>query len=62
MTKEEVLGALRKYCLPLFNPATSLAAVATPPGKLEATIEGLHELGFEVERRSVDEFVIECSE
>lgn len=62
MTKEEVLAALKQYCLPLFDPATSIAAVATPPGKLEATIEGLRELGYEVERRSVDEFVIASSE
>lgn len=56
VTKDEVISVIRKYCLPLFSPASSVAVVASPPGKVEATIKGLRELGYDVEQRETDEF------
>lgn len=46
VTEDEVLAALRKYCLPLFDPSESLAFVVTPPSMLASMMEGLNDLGF----------------
>ena len=54
VTKDEILDALKKYCLPLFNPESSIAVVVTAPGKVDTTVEGLTTLGFEVEKRAVE--------
>ena len=54
VTKDEILDALKKYCLPLFNPESSIAVVVTAPGKVDTTVEGLITLGFEVEKRAVE--------
>ena len=54
VTKNEILDALRKYCLPLFNPKSSIAVIVTAPGKVDATVEGLTSLGFEIEKRAVE--------
>ena len=53
VTKAEVLGALRKYVLDVFNPATSIAISVSAPGKVASTVEGLKEIGFDVETREV---------
>ena len=52
ITKSDVLAALKKYFLPLFDAETSVAVVATAPGKVRSTMDGLTKLGFEVEERS----------
>ena len=54
VTKDQILDALKKYCLPLFNPESSIAVVVTAPGKVDTTVEGLTTLGFEVEKRAVE--------
>jgi Zn-dependent M16 (insulinase) family peptidase len=54
ITKEQVLEALKKYFLPLFDPASSIAVVVTAPSKLDSVAEGLTESGFDVEKRSLE--------
>lgn len=54
MTKEQVLFSLKEYVLPLFDPSKSVAVVVSAPGKLDSTMEGLRELGFDVEKREVE--------
>jgi Zn-dependent M16 (insulinase) family peptidase len=54
ITKEQVLETLRKYFLPLFDPASSIAVVVTAPSKLDGVAEGLADYGFDVERRSLE--------
>lgn len=54
VTKEDVLASLEKYFLPLFNPATSVAAVVTAPGKADEIVSSLTSEGFEVERRTLE--------
>jgi hypothetical protein len=54
VSKQDVLAALKKYFLPLFDPATSVAAVVTAPGKADEIAAGLREVGFEVEQRTLE--------
>ncbi|ETW86965.1 Metallo peptidase M16 [Heterobasidion irregulare TC 32-1] len=54
VTKEDVLYALRKYILPVFDPATSVVVSVTAPGKTEEITQGLTAIGYEVEMRTVD--------
>jgi hypothetical protein len=54
ITKEQVLEALRKYFLPLFDPDSSIAVVVTTPSKLDTVAAGLTEYGFEVEKRIME--------
>lgn len=48
-----MLDALRKYVLPLFDPKTSIAVVASAPGKADEIAAGLKSVGYEVEQRSL---------
>jgi hypothetical protein len=50
----DVRAALARYVLPLFDPASSTVVVTTAPGKVDETVTGLRELGFEVESRSLE--------
>lgn len=54
VTLEQVLAALRKYVLPVFEPATSVAAVTASPSVAEKVAEGLKTAGYEVETRLWD--------
>ncbi|KAJ3559767.1 hypothetical protein NM688_g144 [Phlebia brevispora] len=54
VTKQQVVEALRKYFLPLFDPATSVAAVVTAPGKSADIGAQLKKIGYEVEQRTLD--------
>lgn len=54
VTKDEVLAALKKYCLRVFNPATSVAVIVTAPGKVDSTMAGFQNLGFVPERRELE--------
>ncbi|RDX52049.1 hypothetical protein OH76DRAFT_1345727 [Lentinus brumalis] len=60
ITKEDVLAALKKYFLPLFDSSSSVAVAVTAPGKADEVFEELGKIGFEVERRTLqveaDEF------
>jgi len=51
---DEVAAALKKYLLPVFDPATSIAVVASAPGKVDEIARGLAEVGFQVEKRELD--------
>ena len=54
VTKEDVLTALKKYFLPLFDPVSSVAVVVTAPAKAPETGDALMKIGFEVEQRSLN--------
>ncbi|KAF9569657.1 hypothetical protein CPC08DRAFT_731821 [Agrocybe pediades] len=54
ITKEDVLAALRKHFLPLFDASTSVAVVVTAPGKAEEIGEGLKAVGFEVTQKALE--------
>lgn len=54
VTKEDVLDSLKRYCLPLFDPKTSVVISVTAPGKADEVSKGLKDAGFEVERRTLE--------
>lgn len=54
MTKDDVLKALRKYFLPLFDPSSSAVVVVTSPSKAEEIGKDLSSKGFDVEQRTLD--------
>jgi Zn-dependent M16 (insulinase) family peptidase len=54
VTKEDVLAVLQNHFLPLCNPSSSVAVVVTAPGKADEIAQNLGELGYEVERRTLD--------
>ncbi|KAH6917298.1 cytoplasmic protein [Coprinopsis sp. MPI-PUGE-AT-0042] len=54
VSKEDVLGALKKYFLPLFNSESSIAVVVTAPAKADAIAKSLSNEGFEVAQRSLE--------
>jgi len=54
VTKEDVLAALKKYFLPLFDSESSIAVVVTAPSKANQIGESLQTAGFEVEKRTLD--------
>ncbi|CED82231.1 cytoplasm protein [Phaffia rhodozyma] len=51
VTKSEILGALRKYILPIFDPASSVVACTSAPGKAEEIANSFETFGYAVERR-----------
>jgi Zn-dependent M16 (insulinase) family peptidase len=54
VTKEDVLAALQKHFLPLFDPTSSVAVVVTAPAKSEEIGEWLKAGGFEVTQKVMD--------
>ena len=64
ISKEDVLAALKKYFLPLFNSESSIAVVVTAPAKADSIAKSLQSEGFEVTQRTleVDPSEIEGSE
>ena len=46
---DDILSAMKRYIVPLFEASTSVAMVGAPPGKLNATAAALVDCGFEVE-------------
>lgn len=54
ITKEDVLVALEKHFLPLFDASTSVAVVVTAPGKAQDIGEGLKTIGFEVTQKALE--------
>jgi len=50
--------------MPIFDPASSVAVVVTPPGKVESVIDELTRLGFDVTRKELhtDPFNTESGE
>ena len=53
VTKVDVVAALRKHFLPLFDPTTSVAVVVTAPGNAEDVGNGLQAMGFEVTQKEM---------
>ncbi|KAH9818516.1 zinc metalloprotease [Melampsora americana] len=51
ITIDQVLEAIEKYFLPIFDAKTSLAVVASSPGKAESTAASLEAAGYRVEQR-----------
>ena len=51
VTKDDVLGALKTYFLPMFDPSSSIAVVVAAPVKIDEIGEGLEALGFEVTQK-----------
>lgn len=54
ITKDQVLAALKKHVLPVFDPLTSVAVVVTAPTKADSIAEALTAAGFEVEQRNLE--------
>ncbi|PVF99908.1 hypothetical protein CPB86DRAFT_846178 [Serendipita vermifera] len=54
VTPSQVLEAMKRYVLPLFDPSTSIAVVACAPGKADDIAAGLSSEGFDVEKRTLD--------
>jgi hypothetical protein len=54
VTKEDVIAVMRKYLLPIFDPASSVAIVVTAPSKADEISADLAAAGFEVTRRTID--------
>ena len=53
VTLDDLRGVIRKYFVPLFDPAHTIGAVAVNTGKADEVETGFTELGFEVERREL---------
>lgn len=53
VSKADVLEALKKYFIPLFDAKSSIAVVVSAPGKVESSKEELEKVGYEVEVRTV---------
>lgn len=49
-----VRAALKTHILPLFDPATSIAVVASSTSKANDIADGLKSSGFDVELRTLD--------
>lgn len=54
VTKEDVLAALQKHVLPIFDPSSSVVVAVTAPTKAESIGKGLADAGFEVEMRTLE--------
>ena len=54
VTGEQVLKVLKKYFVPLFDPASSVVVSVNAPGKSDEIEEGLTKEGYVVERRTLD--------
>ncbi|KDR85083.1 hypothetical protein GALMADRAFT_233694 [Galerina marginata CBS 339.88] len=54
ISKEDVLAALQKHFLSLFDPSASVAVVVTAPGKADDIGDGLKDVGFEVTKKVME--------
>ena len=48
LSKDEVESAVKKWLMPIFDPKSSIAAVATSKGKLESIQKTLNDMEFDV--------------
>ena len=64
VTKEDVIIALKKHVLPVFDPSSSVAVAVTAPSKADSIAKGLADAGFQVEKRTlaIDPSELEGSE
>lgn len=54
VTAEDCVRVLQQYIQPLFNPETSIAAVAASKSLSDAIGDSLEKLGFEPEIRTIE--------
>jgi len=54
VTSDNVLDALQKYILPVFDSSSSTVVAVTSPSKVDQIAEGLASYGFEVEKRTLE--------
>jgi len=54
VSKADVLRVLQQYFLPLFDSSTSVVVSVTSPGKADEIIKGLKDVGFVVDRRTLE--------
>ena len=54
MTLPAVREALKKYILPIFDPATSICAIASAPSRTKEIANSLKEVGYDIEERDLD--------
>jgi hypothetical protein len=54
VTKEDVIAALKRHVLPVFDSSSSVAIAVTAPSKADSIGEGLTSAGFQVERRTLE--------
>jgi len=54
VSKADVLRVLQQYFLPLFDSSTSVVVSVTSPGKADEITKGLKDVGFVVERRTLE--------
>lgn len=54
VTKEEILVAIKRYVLPVFDPQTSVAIVVTAPSKVTSVADDLTNAGYDVEKRTLE--------
>jgi len=54
VTKEDVIAALKKHVLPVFDPSSSVAVAVTTPSKAASIAESLARAGFQVEKRTLE--------
>jgi len=54
VTKDDVIAALKKHVLPVFDPSSSVAVAVTAPSKADLIAEGLTSAGFQVEKRTLE--------
>lgn len=62
VSKEDVLEALRKHFLPLFDASSSVVVAVTAPSKAEHIGEGLKTAGFDVDQRKLEFDAAELAE
>jgi hypothetical protein len=54
VTLQDVLTAMKKHFLPLFDPEHSVAVVISAPSMVDSVAEGLQAHGFDVERQHLE--------
>jgi Zn-dependent M16 (insulinase) family peptidase len=54
VTLDDVRRCLAKYIQPIFDPATSICAIASSPASIEEITDALQKLGYQMERRDLN--------
>jgi len=54
VTKDDVLAALKKHVLPIFDPSSSVVVAVTAPSKADPIGKDLTDAGYEVELRTLE--------
>jgi hypothetical protein len=54
VTVQQIRDALKQYILPIFDPETSVAAIASAPTRAQEIADQLKAVGYDVETRELD--------